>query len=261
MMPIKAIASENEIYSHAGQPLISPLAPAEVQTAIVDNFAIKGFTQPVPVCRAEQRFRTRAIANAFILLSDLRGFKRVTEQEREAIERLLDTLDVLIHRVSHQFGGTVLSSVGDIHCLTFAEASQVAAADQLSTDWEEASHERNFDCAINIALHCGRICAFSRLSLGRCDWRRECTERLEKEALNPGGCRLQRGHADRPHNSRRLQSLASSSRIGPRCRRLLRSIGVHFVASLPSVRATVVGRLDRAARRLRNSDRRSLAPR
>jgi class 3 adenylate cyclase len=163
---IEAITPGDEIYLTQAARLA--LAPAEVQTAVVDNFSLKGFTEPVPVYRVEQRHRTHIISNAFILLSDLRGFTRVTEQEpMDAIERVLDTLDVLIHRVSRQFAGTILFSVGDTHCLTFAEASQViAAADKLSTDWMEASREWNFDCAINIALHCGKICAFRAFLYG-----------------------------------------------------------------------------------------------
>ena len=125
---IETITPADEIYltltaRHA-------LAQAEVQTAIVDNFPLKGFPDPIPVYRVEQRHRTHVIADAYILVSDLRGFTQFTETESIAvIERLLDSLDALIHAVANEFEGTIRFSRGDdSYCLTFAQASQVIAA-------------------------------------------------------------------------------------------------------------------------------------
>ena len=42
----------------------------------------------------------------------------------------------------------------------------VAAAERLSADWKSTSREVTFNCAINIALHRGRICAFRSFLYG-----------------------------------------------------------------------------------------------
>ena len=102
------------------------------------------------------------------LFSDLRGFSRLIEAEPvAAVETVLDTLDTLTSGVAREFGGTIRSSVGDSHLLTYPEASQVmTAAERLSRDWRAAGHEREFKCAINIAVHRGTICLFRSFLYG-----------------------------------------------------------------------------------------------
>ena len=50
---IEDITPADEIYMTAAARLV--LAPAEVQAAFVENFHLKGFDEPVPVFRVEQR--------------------------------------------------------------------------------------------------------------------------------------------------------------------------------------------------------------
>jgi class 3 adenylate cyclase len=156
----------NEIYLTQAAHLA--LAPAEVKTALVDSFPLKGFAEPVPVYRVEQRHRIRIIPRANILLSDLRGFIRITKTEPDTvIEDVLDTLDMLVHRVAGKFGGTIRFSVWDTQCLTFPGATeQIAAADNLRSDWEMASREWNVGCALSISLHCGEMRAFRSFLYG-----------------------------------------------------------------------------------------------
>jgi class 3 adenylate cyclase len=163
---IEDITPANETYITLAARLA--LAPAEVQTGLVEDFSLKGFDGPVPVYRVEQRHRTRIIPNAYILLSDLRGFTRFTEAEPVvAVEHVLNTLDALARGVAHEFEGTIRHSVGDSYWLTFSDASRlIAAAERLNTGWETASREGKFDCAINIVLHRGKICAFRSFLYG-----------------------------------------------------------------------------------------------
>ena len=80
---------------------------------------------------------------------------------------MLNTLDTLTARIAREFEGTIRFSVGDSHCLTFAEAAgSIAAAERLSADWEAESRREGFDCPIKIALHRGRICAFRSFLYG-----------------------------------------------------------------------------------------------
>ena len=146
---IEAITPADEIYltltsRHA-------LAQAEVQTAIVDNFPLQGFPDPIPVYRVEQRHRTHVIADAYILFT----------------ERLLDTLDALIHAMANEFEGTIRFNVGDGYCLTFAGASQViAAAERLAVGWDAANREGKYGCGVNIAVHRGKMSAFRSFLYG-----------------------------------------------------------------------------------------------
>ena len=163
---IEAITPADEIYLTSAARLA--LTSSEVQTALVDNFVLKGFVEPIPVYRVEQRHRTRIIDDAYILVSDLRGFTRLTEtQPVVAIERLLDALDALAHRIAHEFDGTIRFSFGDSYCLTFSNVAQlVAAAERLSQDWEATGREARSGCAINIGLHRGKISVFRSFLYG-----------------------------------------------------------------------------------------------
>ena len=61
---------------------------------LVENFAFKGFAEPMPIYRIERRHRTRAIADIYILFSDLKGFGRMLDAEPSSttVERILDAL-------------------------------------------------------------------------------------------------------------------------------------------------------------------------
>jgi class 3 adenylate cyclase len=120
------------------------------------------------VYRVEQRHRTRIIANAYIMFSDLRRFTKLTETEPvTTVERVLDNLTSLVRDVARQFGGTIQYSVGDSLCVTFSVASQaIAAAERLYRDWGTVMHEQGLGCAINIALHRGTICIFKSFLYG-----------------------------------------------------------------------------------------------
>jgi class 3 adenylate cyclase len=146
----------------------SALAPAEIQTALVDSFPLKGFTQPVTVYRIDQRHRTRIITDAYLLYSDLCGFTRVVETVPVAtIERVLDNLATLIFGVTREFGGTIRSNRGDSHWITYSEASQMMeAAERLSQRWDALGYWRDFKCPVNIVVHRGRICTYRSFQYG-----------------------------------------------------------------------------------------------
>jgi class 3 adenylate cyclase len=163
---IESITPEDEIYLTSAAR--HALTVAEVQTELVDLFQLKGFSEPVPVFRVATRHRTQVIADAYILLSDLRGFTRFTKSAPiPVVEQLLDALYSHVLAVARQFEGTIRFSAGDAHCLTFQEAAQsIAAADLLSLKWDAANREGRFDCSINIALHRGNMYAFRSFLYG-----------------------------------------------------------------------------------------------
>jgi class 3 adenylate cyclase len=163
---IETITPADEIYLTSAAH--SALAPAEIQTALVDSFPLKGFTQPVTVYRIDQRHRTRIITDAYLLYSDLCGFTRVVETVPVAtIERVLDNLATLIFGVTREFGGTIRSNRGDSHWITYSEASQMMeAAERLSQRWDALGYWRDFKCPVNIVVHRGRICTYRSFQYG-----------------------------------------------------------------------------------------------
>ena len=56
--------------------LASPSRPAEIQTALVENFVFKGFAERMPIYRIEQRHRTRVNRRHLHPVLRPRGFRR-----------------------------------------------------------------------------------------------------------------------------------------------------------------------------------------
>jgi class 3 adenylate cyclase len=163
---IEAITPPNEIYLTTAACLA--LTQSEIQTAIVGSFTLSGFAEQIPVYRVAQRHRTHVLADAWILLSDIRGFGQFIEvQATSRIERVLDTLDLLVGIATREFAGTVRLSVGDSYCLTFPDAFRaMSAAERLGRDWAAASREQEFNLPINLCLHRGTLCTFRSFVYG-----------------------------------------------------------------------------------------------
>ena len=171
---IEAVTPPDEIYLTAAARLALTSA-AEIQTALVEIFALKGFADPMPVYRIEQRHRTRVIADVYILFSDLTSFGPIMDAgPATRVERILEALEAMTHGTAQEFGGTVRFNVGDSYCLTFAEAGQaIAAAERLSRSWDAIRRENpreQFGCAISAGLHRGTLYAFRSFLYGRDVW-------------------------------------------------------------------------------------------
>jgi len=168
---VEAVTPPDEIYLTVAARLA--LTPAEIQTALVENFVFKGFAEPTPVYRIERRDRTRIIADTYILFSDLSGFGRFmdTGPASATVERILDKLDALTRSNAQELGGTIRFNLGDSYCVTFAEAAQaVAWAERLNRSWEAIRNKEQFDCTISIGLHRGTLHTFRSFLYGRDVW-------------------------------------------------------------------------------------------
>jgi class 3 adenylate cyclase len=163
---IEGITPANEIYLTAAACLA--LTQSEIRTAIVDSFTFNGFAEAIPVYRVAQRHRTHVLEDACLLVSDVRGFYAFSEVEPSSrIERVLDTLDLLIGEATRDFTGIVRSSSYDEHCLTFPDPSRaMSAAEGLSRNWAAASREQGFNLSINVCLHRGTINVFRSFLYG-----------------------------------------------------------------------------------------------
>src|SRR5215472_8439433 len=168
---VEAITPPDEIYLTAAARLA--LTSSEIQTALVESFAFKGFAEPMPVYRIDRRDRTRTVADTVILFSDLCGFGRMLDAgpTAAAVERILDALDVLTRGSAREFGGTVRFNLGDSYCVTFAEAAQaVAWAEHLTRSWDAIRHQEGFGCTISIGLHRGTLHMFRSFLYSRDVW-------------------------------------------------------------------------------------------
>src|SRR5215831_18101358 len=155
---VEAVTPPDEIYLTAGARLA--ITSAEIQTVLVENFAFKGFAEPMPIYRIEQRHRTRAIADTYILFSDLEGFGR-----------MLDALDAVTRSMAQEFSGTIRFNVGDSYCVTFAEAAHaIAGAERLTLSWNAVRCQEEFGCTVSIGLHRGTLYAFRSFLYGRDVW-------------------------------------------------------------------------------------------
>jgi class 3 adenylate cyclase len=168
---IEDITPPDEIYLTAAARLA--LTAAEIQTALVGSFALKGFPEPMQVYRIEQRHRTRTIADAFILFSDLSGFGRMMDAgpDSATVERILDALDALTRGSAQDLGGTVRFNIGDSYCVTFSEATQaITWAERLTRSWDAIRDQEQFGCTISIGLHRGTLYTFRSFLYGRDVW-------------------------------------------------------------------------------------------
>ena len=164
---IEAVTPADEIYLTAGARLASNAA--DVQTELVESFALKGFPEPVPVYRVQRRSRVQVIADVFILIFDLRGFVRLTRSaEVGLVERVLETFEACVNSAAREHDGTIRYSDGDSYLVTFPEASQAAtAAAQFMRAWAVASDEDRSGCGFHLLLHRGTINVFRSFIYGK----------------------------------------------------------------------------------------------
>jgi class 3 adenylate cyclase len=157
---IEALTPPHEIYLSAAAWLA--VNQAEVRTALVDAFTLKGFTGTVPVYRIEQTYRTRVIADQYIVITDLRRFTSLLETLPMAqIEKILDRLRELVVNVCRDFSGTNRFSAGDSYFLTFPEARlAIAAVERLTQEWRAPNHSEGSLCPMGVAVHKGALYAF-----------------------------------------------------------------------------------------------------
>ena len=141
---IEALTPPGEIYLSAAAGMA--VNKAEVRTALVDVFTLKGFPNPLPVYRVE----------------DLKGFSATLETApMSEVEKILDRLRELVDRVCRDFDGVSRMSVGDSYCLTFADPKlALAAVERLVEEWHAPGRPEAARCSLGIGVHKGVLYAF-----------------------------------------------------------------------------------------------------
>jgi class 3 adenylate cyclase len=135
---------------------------AEVRTAFVDTFTLKGFPEPVPVYRIEQTHRTRVITGQYLVITDLHGLGAVAEVgPMTVVEQILDRLLELVEGVCRECGGTNRGGEADSYCLTFPDpALTLAAVERLAEEWAAFERGEGLRCPMNVAVHKGVLYAY-----------------------------------------------------------------------------------------------------
>jgi len=134
---IEKITPPDEIYlSHAAWLILSK---AEVPTAFVDEFALKGIREPERIYKVEQKHRTRSLADQYIVFTDVRRYTSYTKSKTvEEIEGFLLEHDDLVNEICEEHGGIVRQNQGDRYFLTFPELHQaLAALEKLCRRWKD----------------------------------------------------------------------------------------------------------------------------
>jgi class 3 adenylate cyclase len=157
---IESVTPPDEIYLSAAARLA--VSQAEVRTSLVDAFALKGFTEPIPVYRIGQRYRTQVLTDQYILFTDLHGFARLAATaEVTTVERVLDRLLELVGEVCRDFGGVNRFSTGDAHCLSFADADRaMAAGERMARLWGDFYRRERVTCTLTAVPHKGSLNLF-----------------------------------------------------------------------------------------------------
>jgi len=125
---IEALTPPGEIYLSAAAGLA--VNKAEVRTALVDVFTLKGFPNPLPIYRVEQTFRTRVLEKQYIVITDLGGFSDAVETApMSGVEKILNRLSSLVDALCRDFDGVRRMTAGDSYCLTFEDPKLRAPRD------------------------------------------------------------------------------------------------------------------------------------
>jgi class 3 adenylate cyclase len=163
---IEDITPPDEIYLSTAAWLA--LNQAEVRTSFVDAFALKGFTEPVPVYRVEQTHRSRVIAGQYIVITDLRNYTvLVVKSPMAAMEQILNRLFELHDRMCRAYSGTNRFEAGDVYCVTFPDAGlAMAAVERLEQEWDAFERAQGLGCPIHILVHKGELYAFRSFLYG-----------------------------------------------------------------------------------------------
>lgn len=152
---IEKITPPDEIYLSQGAWLA--LNKAEVQTSFVDEFNLKGFSEPEKIYKVAQKHKTRVILNQYIVFVGVRGWVSFTKSnEIEVIEDFLSEYDDMMRELCENYGGVIRNAIGDEYLLTFAVAnSMLTAVEKLCRSWKVVRERRKL--GLSVAMHEGNL--------------------------------------------------------------------------------------------------------
>jgi class 3 adenylate cyclase len=155
---IEKVTPPDEIYlSHAAWLVLNK---AEVQTSFVNEFNLKGFSEPEKVYKVDQKFGIRNLTNQYIVLADAKGFSNFIKlKSAEVVENFLLEYDDLMNDVCAKHGGVIRQVNGDMYFVTFEKADQtISALKMLCLNWKRVSDRYNV--GMSVGAHKGSLFLF-----------------------------------------------------------------------------------------------------
>jgi len=152
---IESVTPRDEIYlSHAAWLALNK---AEVETAYVNEFALKGIKEPARVYKIEQRHKTRVVKDQVIVMTDVSGFLGFCDSHTlREIEDLLVFLDGLVKAVCEENWGVIRLIMGDRYFLTFEDVIHaLAAMERFCRQWNDFVGQNHIACGQRIGVHRG----------------------------------------------------------------------------------------------------------
>lgn len=134
---IEKLTPPDEIYlSHAAWLVLNK---AEVQTSLVGEFDLKGFSEPEKIYRVDFKHRTRVLTDQFIVNIDVRRWMTFTRSKNiEDVEDFLVEYDDLLNEICDTYGGIIRNKSGDEYFLTFSDAGALLTAiEKLCESWKK----------------------------------------------------------------------------------------------------------------------------
>ena len=161
---IANITPPDEIYlSHAAWLVLNK---AEVQTSLVGEFDLKGFSEPEKVYKVNQKRGIRVIPDQCIVFADAKGFGKFFKSAgTDGVETFLLEYDDLMNSICAEHGGVVRQVNGDLYFLTFADADEtISAMAVLCRKWK--SILERYSIGLSIGVHKGNLHVFRSYVFG-----------------------------------------------------------------------------------------------
>jgi class 3 adenylate cyclase len=152
---IEKITPPDEIYlSHAAWLILNK---AEVPTTFVDEFVLKGISQPERIYKVEQKHRTRSITDQYIVFTDVRRYTSFVKSKTvEQTEEFLLAHDDLVNEICEAHEGIIRNNQGDCYFLTFSKLDQtLTALDKLCRRW--SAIVQDYGLGLSVGVHKGDV--------------------------------------------------------------------------------------------------------
>jgi class 3 adenylate cyclase len=152
---IEKITPPDEIYLSQAAWLV--LNKAEVQTSFVGEFDLKGFNEPEKIYRVDSKYRTRVLANQFIVNIDVRHWTTYTKSKKlEDVEDFLLEYDDLLNEICDTYSGMIRNKSGDEYFITFSDVdTMLTALEVLSKSWNKMLDQ--FGLGFSATVHQGDL--------------------------------------------------------------------------------------------------------
>jgi class 3 adenylate cyclase len=152
---IEKFTPPDEIYLSYAAWLV--LNKAEVQTSLVGEFNLKGFSETEKVYKVDQKNSVRVLTNQYIIFTDIRGWSTYTQsKDTETLISILTEYDDLMNEICDKNGGVIRNASGDQYFLTFSDTERLfLAVEELCASWKNMVYR--YQLGLSVGIHKGDL--------------------------------------------------------------------------------------------------------